>query len=327
MKNFLRIPRATFSSLRSGAVGSDSGARSQLPVFVDTTMVPGTETSLNSVINKVQYGLPLDEDLKAGAIAGSIRNHWSNVPGHTRKVLEEASNSGSSSSTWLFTEEPVSAIQRTTNTMLSLIGKGPAELQTHRESYFRDLELVPHRKGQKAAYHWSRMLIPRTVAARCRGDLRVDPLTADRSILLLDRLMGQTSIVYCFSGHDLSGLNTGIKSWKKRLEGTIPESVQTLNIHFCAGWLSRRTHPLTRQILRSFTAEPTEETGSETTLIYRGKWHRDLVLDFHLYNTSLPSVLLIDKKGYVRWHAVGLPTDECVEAISPLLHRLSKEKN
>jgi hypothetical protein len=60
--------------------------------------------------------------------------------------------------------------------------------------------------------------------------------------------------------------------------------------------------------------------------VYRGKWSRDLVLDFHLYNRSLPSVLFIDKAGYVRWHAVGLPTEESVATMLPLLRKLAREK-
>ena len=177
----------------------------------------------------------------------------------------------------------------------------------------------------KSAYHWPRSLIPRHVAARCRGDLRLDPVDADRSILLLDQLLDRTSVVLCFSGSDLSGINTGVKAWKNAVSNE--SSAQVLNVHFCEGWLSRRTHPLTRQILRSFRSEEVEPSKADKMYVYRGKWHRDLVLDFHLYNKSLPSILLVDKKGYVRWHAVGLPSDDSLEVMLRLLQKLVREKH
>jgi hypothetical protein len=53
---------------------------------------------------------------------------------------------------------------------------------------------------------------------------------------------------------------------------------------------------------------------------------REIVLDFHAYNKSLPSVLFIDKLGYIRWHAVGLPTEESAELATLLLNKLVRER-
>ena len=269
------------------------------------------------VVSKLSYGLPLKEDLKAGTISNTIRTQWSNVPLQVRSVIEQ-SQSTSTFSDFANQETGDSMLVHRAKGLLALIGKGPADLQLHRKEYVDALSLVEYRKGMKSAYHWSRQLIPRTVAARCRGDLRVDPVDADRSVLLLDQLMGKMSIVLCFSGNELSGLDTGIKAWKTALGDVAKVHV----IHFCEGWLSRRTHPLTRQILKSFKTE--EKTND--MFIYRGKWTRDLVLDFHLYNKALPSILLMDQKGYVRWHAVGLPTEESVATLLPLIKKLGREK-
>lgn len=273
---------------------------------------------------KIEIGLPLNEDLKAGAIAKTIRTQWSNIPLQVRRTMEE-SVSTSTSAPFLMQEAPSNSLIAQAKNVLAILGKGPADLQLHRKKYCSDLSLVPYQKGMKAAYHWPRVLIPRSVAARCREDLRVDPVDADRSVLLLDQLLHKTSVVLCFSGYDLSGINTGAKVWRRALGEHFP-GVQLLNIHFCEGWLSRRTHPLTRQILRTFRSEDVEPDKRDRMFIYRGKWHRHLVLDFHLYNKSLPTILFIDKLGYVRWHAVGLPTEDSVATMLPLLHKLVKEK-
>ena len=299
-------------------------ARQRLPQRTPE-VVPVLNATISSTVsssddsNKLKFGIPLKEDLKAGVISNTIRTQWSNVPMQVRSLMEQSQSTSSfgSVSDSLVVDTSFSARG---NSLLALIGKGPADLQLHRKEYCEDLSLVPFRRGMKSAYHWSHGLIPRSVAARCRGDLRVDPVNADRSILLLDQFMGKTSIVLCFSGNEFSGLNTGVKAWKNAL-GDL--NVQTFHIHFCKGWLSRRTHPLTRQILKSFEDENGQK--NDTMYIYRGKWARDLVLDFHLYNQSLPSILLVDKKGYVRWHAVGLPTEECVSTLRPLISRLAKE--
>ncbi len=333
MKNFSRICRIPFSSSSLQGRGLVQAVPYSGPLPpIDSLQGCRTESSalISEAPTEVKYGLPIEEDLKSSSLSSVIRHQWSNVPGHTRQVLAEAHNASSSSSEWLLGDGPITSVKRGADAVLMLLGRGPADLQVHRNEYYNEHALVPMQKGRKAAYHWSRMLVPRTVAARCREDLRVDALAGGRSHLLLDRLMDKTSVVFCFSGYDLSGMNSGVKAWKTRLEDAA-QTLQVLNIHFCQGWLSRRTHPLTRQILRSSfmgeSSEQSETTINQNTFIYRGKWHRDLVLDFHLYNESLPSILLIDKKGYVRWHAVGLPTDECLDAMTPLLHKLTREKN
>lgn len=271
---------------------------------------------------EITYGLPLDEDLKAGAISKTIRNQWSNIPQQVRRTIEE-SRSTSSNASSVLSDGPVNPLLAQVNNVLALLGKGPADLELHRKDYCSSLALVPYKKGMKAAYHWPRVLIPRSVAARCREDLRVDPIDADKPILLLDQVLDKTSIVFCFSGNELSGLSTGVRAWKEIFGET---SAQTLHIHMCEGWLSRHTHPLTRQLLRSFRDEEIEPSKRDKLYIYRGKLSRDIVLDFHLYNKSLPSVLLVDQRGYIRWHAVGLPTDESAALAANLLKQLVREK-
>lgn len=82
------------------------------------------------------------------------------------------------------------------------------------------------------------------------------------------------------------------------------------------------------------------------TYVYRGKWRRDLIPKLHLYNPGLPVgefthmqesdfvssknvflVLMVDRLGYIRWHAVGLPTEKTLRTALPLLRQLIHEKN
>lgn len=272
----------------------------------------------------LSFGLPLDEDLKAGSISSTLRNQCSNVPPQVRKAISESRSSYYTPATKNESDIASRWTGSITN-FLTLIGKGPVELSENRQEYCSRLSLVRYGKGMKSAYHWPRVLVPRSVAARCRENLRVDQIDADRSVLLLDQLLGRTSVIFCFSGNDFSAPSTGIKAWKSRLERM--DSIQVLEIHMTEGWLSRRTHPLTRQILRSFRP-PEMETrrDHERTFLYRGKMDRDLILDFHLYNKALPSILLVDSKGFIRWHAVGLPTEESVFAMNALLQKLLLEK-
>jgi hypothetical protein len=297
--------------------------RTRLGAIPDVAPESVSHVSELQTTHGIGIGLPLEEDLKAGAISGTIRNQWSNVPAQVRKVLEESQSTSARSLILAYTGNS-SEVRSIADKMLALVGRGPADLQVDRAGYCSSHSLVPYQKGTKAAFHWSKVLIPRTVAARCREDLRVDPIDADRSVLLLDLLLDKTTVIFCFSGNEFSGLNTGVKAWKKVLGS---DQAQVLSIHMCEGWLSRRTHPLTRQILRSFKGEDIEPSRTDKVYIYRGKMNKDIVLDFHVYNKSLPSILLVDKRGYIRWHAVGLPTEESAITANNLLKKLIREKS
>jgi hypothetical protein len=272
---------------------------------------------------RLHIGLPINEDLKAGSVSKAIRHQWSNVPHQIRALMEE-SQSSSTRSQFVSDDGFKDRLAILTSKALTLLGKGPVDLQLDRRNYCVSHSLVSHQRGTKSAYHWPRMLIPRSVAARCKEDLRVDPVDSDRPVLLLDLLLDKTTVVFCFSGNEFSGLNTGISSWKRAL---VLKNHHVVHLHMSQGWLSRRTHPLTRQILRSFRDEEVDASRHDKIYIYRGKLSREIALDFHVYNKSLPSILFIDKAGYVRWHAVGLPTDESVYFANNLLSKLTIEKS
>merc|ERR550514_194920 len=97
---------------------------------------------------------------------------------------------------------------------------------------------------------------------------------------------------------------------------------QVLKLHCSEGWFSRRTHHLTKFHLRRQVAE----SELHSTFVYRGKWKAEYVRSLHLYDRELPVLLLIDSLAYIRWHAVGLPTDDARELFRTLAHRLAHEK-
>ena len=320
MKNFgLDIRRRICSHSRTRLQAHMNPSREQSAPSTNSSGLEITQTE------KLHFGLPLDEDLKAGSISKTIRGQWSNISPQVRRTMDQALATTSNGAFMASVDNALSPFMKQANNLLALVGKGPADLAVQRKEYVTSLSLVPYERGMKSAFHWPRFLIPRSVAARCREDLRVDPIDADRSVLLLDQVMDRTSVIFCFSGYDLSGLNSGVKAWKNLLV-ELAGKVQILDIHMSEGWFSRRTHPLTRQILRSFRSEQDKNTEHKTTFIYRGKMNREILLDFHMYNKSLPSILLVDKRGYIRWHAVGIPTVESGKTMVELLEKLRREK-
>ena len=78
---------------------------------------------------------------------------------------------------------------------------------------------------------------------------------------------------------------------------------------------------LTRLVLKS----DVEDTSN--TFIYKGKWTPDIAFAFSVYNKQLPSVLLVDSRGFIRWHAIGLPNDKCIATLRPLVKQLLREKS
>ena len=76
---------------------------------------------------------------------------------------------------------------------------------------------------------------------------------------------------------------------------------------------------LTRMLLKDAA------DGDMSTYVYKGKQSENVTFTFHSYDKSLPSVLLVDGRGYVRWHAVGLPSEEAADLARAALKRLAKE--
>jgi len=199
--------------------------------------------------------------------------------------------------------------------------------------YGGTLPLAPYTKGQTAAYHYPRVLVPREIAHRFPLDMYVDPAfqTSDpthkfrmKSQTLFPMLQGHTTLLLIFSAQPLSGLFTGLRRWLEDVgeEFSAHPNSQVFKLHASKGWFSRRTHFLTKFQLR----RQVPEDELFTTFVYRGKWKWEYEKALHMYDKELPVVLLIDPLGYIRWHAVGLPTEDATDIFRSLSHRLAREK-
>jgi len=276
---------------------------------------------------------PLDEDLNGGAaVAPAVSRMWSNIPNHVRKSFQAPK---------LRDDAPKSTSPQAIDTALAqlkalAVSSGFAPVSWHPATalyYKGEIPLAPYQKGQTAAYNYPQVLVPREYAYRIPLDMYVDPVfqTGDpeqraraKAHTLFPRVRGKTTLMLSFSGQPLSGLFTGLKQWLDLVgeEFLARKNTQVLKIHCEEGWLNRRTSVLTKFHLR----RQVKEDELFTTMVYRGKWKPEIVRALHIYDKELPSILLIDPLGYVRWHAVGLPTDEATLLFRSLSRRLATEK-
>lgn len=280
---------------------------------------------------------PIESDVQGGGAryASAVSTLWSNIPPHVRASFTAPANladapKGSAPAVLDGVFSGVKALVASTG----LAPAGWAESEAPTEYYNGQIELAPYRKGQTAAYNYPKILVPRELAFRFPLDMYVDPVfqTSDpaqrirmRSFTLFPRLQGKTTLLFVFSGQPLSGLWTGLRRWLELVGSdfrALPTS-QVYRLHAEEGWLNRRTHALTKFQLR----RQVEEDELWSTFVYRGSWKWDYVRALHLYNKELPVVLLLDSFGYVRWHAVGLPTDEATAVFQELSRKLGKEKS
>jgi len=277
---------------------------------------------------------PIADDMEGGARhATTVTKMWSNIPVHVRasftapNSLEEVPENAA--------PPMLGGVFGQAKALAARAGLAPARWSVDISApyYNGEIPLAPFRRGQTAAYNYPRILVPREMALRVPSDMYVDPVfqTSDpeqkwkmRSTCLFPRMQNKTTLLLIFSGQPLSGLFTGLQRW---LDSTGKEflglpKTQLLKMHCSEGWLNRRTHQLTKFHLR----RQVPEDELFTTLVYRGKWKWEYVRALHLYDKNLPVVLLIDPLGYIRWHAVGLPTDDATEVFKQLSRRLAVEK-
>jgi len=285
-------------------------------------------------VRDIVYKGAIAEDLEGGArYATSVGSFWSNIPGHVRASFEAPSSIDDAPRS--VTPLAFDGLVAQAKALVASTGLAPAHWATgSMTSYYGgQIPLAPYRKGQTAAYNYPRVLVPRELAHRFPLDMYVDPVfaTSDpaqrlrmRGTTLFPRLQGKATLLLIFSGQPLSGLWTGLRRWLDEAGAEFlqrPET-QVLKLHCEEGWLNRRTHQLTKFHLR----RQVEQSEMFTTFVYRGKWKWEYVHALHLYDKQLPVVLLLDPLGYIRWHAVGLPTEDATAVFKSLSHKLSKEK-
>lgn len=266
--------------------------------------------------------------------APAVSAMWSNIPAHVRASFNTPMSLHDAPK--FAAPLMLDGVLSKAKALIATTGLAPASWAAADEPipyYSGHIPLAPYKKGQTAAYHYPKVLVPRELANRFPLDLYVDPVfaTSDaaqrirmRGFTLFPRLQGQTTLMFMFSGQPLSGLWTGLRHWADAV-GTdfaaLPKT-QVMKIHAEEGWFNRRTHNLTKFQLR----RQVDEKDIWSTFVYHGKWKWEYVYALHLYNKELPVVLLIDPLGYIRWHAVGLPSEEATQIFTTLSRKLALEK-
>jgi hypothetical protein len=255
---------------------------------------------------------------------------WGNISPHIRQSFQNAKSVDEVPNT---TATPIDSLVVQTKQLAASTGLAPAHWSAEIAPYYNGaVALAPYTKGQTAAYHYPRDLVPRNYAYRVPLDMYVDPVFGTshpdlvlrmKSHTLFHKLQGKATILVTFSGQPLSGLTTGVQQWLEACAKEIKDlpNVQIAKIHFGEGWFNRRLHYLTKFHLR----RQVPDSELFTTYVYRGKWKQEYVRALHLYDQSLPSFLLVDRLGYIRWHAVGLPSDDAKEVLMKVLRKAVKE--
>lgn len=287
---------------------------------------------LTSRAGDIKFGCGLDET-SAAPYASEVRSMWGNLPRHIRRSFKRPSkveNLGAPAGTDKLSQSNALTV-RTKQTIVDALGSwAPQTWQTLPIEY-AGIPLKPYKEGQTAAYHYPSILIPRYLSNRMPMDMDVEPVfqTSDASQIIRTkqtnfffRLQDKVTCLLMFSGQPLSGLWTGVQQWRE-LWDKLPKSsdAQLLRLHMCDSWWSRRTSSLTKFTLR----RQVETHELFETFVYRGKWTTEIVRTMP-YNQDLPSILLVDRYGYIRWHAVGLPTQEAIDTVKPLIQQLMHEK-
>lgn len=287
-----------------------------------------------SRVSDITFRGPIAEDADGGGgrHAEMVGTMWSNIPNHVRESFVVPKSTDDVPKT----SQPMLMDQVIANAKALAVSTGfaPAKWAENQAVYYGgQLPLAPYQKGQVAAYNYPEVLVPRDMAFRFPQEMYVDPVfaTSDpelrfhmKSRTLFTYLQGKTTLMMIFSGQPLSGLFTGVRHWLNEVGqefGALPQT-QVFKLHCDESWLSRSSSGLTKFQLRR-QVEP-EELFS--TFVYKGKWRWEYVQALHLYDKQLPTVLLLDRLGYVRWHAVGLPTSEATETFRALARRLARER-
>ncbi|CAD7973402.1 unnamed protein product [Amoebophrya sp. A25] len=132
----------------------------------------------------------------------------------------------------------------------------------------------------------------------------------------------------------------------RRLGGSGRAPPAFLSLHLSDSWVARRlAGTITKVFLRKRLAESSQECSSassdgktennsirdafieEDAYVYRGRWLPELreLFPRKSEHKELPSFFLVDRKGFIRWRACGIP-DERAENALKLALRLHKKE-
>eukprot|EP00746_Dinoflagellata_sp_MGD_P165463 gnl/MRDRNA2_/MRDRNA2_94751_c0_seq1.p1 gnl/MRDRNA2_/MRDRNA2_94751_c0~~gnl/MRDRNA2_/MRDRNA2_94751_c0_seq1.p1 ORF type:complete len:372 (+),score=47.59 gnl/MRDRNA2_/MRDRNA2_94751_c0_seq1:98-1117(+) len=311
-----------------------SSSQTPRPTPFPTTVTPvshanATDREERSGVKGIAFKGPIDQALGM-SYSSQVGKMWGNISPHIRQSFQNAKSVDDVPNT---TATSIDSLVVQTKQLVASTGLAPAHWTGQIAPYYDGaIALAPYSKGQTAAYHYPRDLVPRNYAYRVPLDMYVDPVFQTshpdqilrmKSHTLFHKLQGKATILVTFSGQPLSGITTGVQQWLDACAKETKElpDVQIAKIHFAEGWFNRRLHYLTKFHLR----HQVSQSEQFTTYVYRGKWKQEYVRALHLYDQRLPSFLLVDRLGYIRWHAVGLPNEDATEVLIKVVRKVAKE--
>ncbi|KAK2195158.1 hypothetical protein BdWA1_003460 [Babesia duncani] len=194
-------------------------------------------------------------------------------------------------------------------------------------------------QGSTAAHHYPMSIIPRKFSARIPGDIYVSAYALDNfnyhlvdgklvrmsiapsvnaqgQVPLLHSIYGDITIVIIFSGQPPHSDSAAAMSWKRAIEDDHNVLMTLYNPHSIGlKWIHNR-------YVNAVAAGIVESTKFVSV---NSRLTVDTTIDLHQYRKELPSVLVVDKAGYIRWHAIGTVTKESLALLKYCLEKLSYE--
>ncbi|EER08672.1 hypothetical protein Pmar_PMAR017730 [Perkinsus marinus ATCC 50983] len=217
------------------------------------------EASAENGVEGIKFGESMETNMKTASLAPMVRSMWSNISGGS--AVRSSLYKGSSREAAVLAEGDarrpmvgpfglaVDAVRRSLG-FAEPINMSPKLVELW---YSCSMKIEPYHEGQTAAYNWTNVLIPRSVAYRWPMDLYVDPIYQPQSqswrftakpCTLFNKLEGKITVMHIFSG---------VRMWKENLRPILEgkeDTTQMVQVHFHEGWINRRTHPLTKLTLR-----------------------------------------------------------------------------
>ncbi|CEM01603.1 unnamed protein product [Vitrella brassicaformis CCMP3155] len=204
-----------------------------------------------------------------------------------------------------------------------------------------DISIKPYEEGMTMAHHYPSKLIPKSVSYRFPYSFLVHNLQSRfmsdkrtqrfNKFLLEERLRDKASLVFVLRGTATSS-KFARYDWVSFLKHagmdtdalTRDRNIQTINLYV---WDVNRAARMIMQyrMLASIQQNFREEIDSTFAHFDNLKW--DTMKRLHLYNKQLITVLLVDPALLIRWHAVGLPTEEAAQTLREALRELSMERS
>ncbi|GIX65604.1 uncharacterized protein BcabD6B2_50390 [Babesia caballi] len=219
---------------------------------------------------------------------------------------------------------------------------GMWSLMSHGNERLLSNGVIPFKRyveGSPNAHHYPLSLLPRKLAAKLGGDLMVTTyamhekdyeMEGTRRVMLsalptlkehpcevlLQKLYGSNSLLIVFSGDPPYADVKGALEWRRAVDFDVHSHI-LLNYpapigmsHFHKRYVKALAGSLVERnrfscIVRKLSAEET--------------------VAFHQYRRQFTSVLLLDKFGYIRWHAAGRPTNEARYLLKEAYEELQRE--